>query len=55
MLTFYMCQAEFTLPPDALSHHPMAAAVLSLSDNGVLQEAVTKGIVVVLIPSVLMS
>ena len=28
--------------PDALSHRPMAAAVLSLSDNIVLLEAVTK-------------
>ena len=28
--------------PDALSRRPMAAAVLSLSDNMVLQEAVTK-------------
>ena len=27
---------------DALSRHPMAAAVLSLRDNMVLQEAVTK-------------
>ena len=28
--------------PDALSCHPMAAAVLNLSDNMVLHEAVTK-------------
>ena len=40
--TFCMLPGQIYSAPDALSCHPMAAAVLSLSDNMVLQEAVAK-------------
>ena len=39
---FVYVQGKIHFAPDALSYHPMAAAVLSLSDNMVLKEAVTK-------------
>ena len=40
-------QGQIHSKPDNLSHHPIAVAVLNLSNNMVLQGAETKGTVVI--------
>ena len=41
-VNFVYVQGQIYSAPNALSHCPMAVAVLSLNDNMVLQEVVTK-------------